>query len=109
MAELSCEKLFVHFQDLRSGFQQGNAESGNPDEADWWEGEPSLSITRASPELFFHSLLEAISQTEKLRVSESEWLSDDDFRMHMDTLFAAFRARGGEIEFSGKAESGHVT
>ena len=108
VAELSCEKLFVHYQDLCAGFQQGKMEAGTADDAEWWEGEPSISITRTNPDIFFHSVLEAISQSEKLLVLESEWLSDGDFRVFMDTLFAAFRARGGEVEFAGFTEADHA-
>ena len=109
VAELSCARVFVHFQDLCSGFQQGTAEAGRPNDADWWEGEPAITITRSNPDVFFHSLLEAISQSEKLLVKETEWLSDEDFRMHMDTLFAAFRARGGAIEFAYDSRINHET
>ena len=75
VAELSCEKLFMNYQDLNSGFQQSNEESGTLEDADWWAGEPSLSIHRADPETFFSSVFADLKGVSKVQVHDMEWLA----------------------------------
>jgi hypothetical protein len=99
VAELSCEKLFMHFQDLSSGFQQATEEAGTLDDADWWAGEPPLSIHGLDPETFFRGVLGEMGETDCLRVLDMEWLAQGDFRIRVETLLAAFKAQGGEVLF----------
>lgn len=98
VAELSCEKLFMQYQDLTAGFQQSAAAAGNADDADWWADEPPLAITRADPEQFFLSILTELGDVEKLTVRDLEWLGQrGDFKDRVEVLLTAFEARGGEI------------
>lgn len=99
VAELSCEKLFMHFQDLSSGFQQATEEAGTLDDADWWAGEPPLSIHGIDPETFFRGVLGEMRETHCLQVLDMEWLVQGDFRIRVETLLAAFKAQGGEVLF----------
>ena len=99
VAELSCEKLFMHFQDLSSGYQQATEEAGTLDDADWWAGEPPLSIHAIDPENFFRGVLGEMRETDCLQVLDMEWLAQGDFRIRVETLLAAFKARGGEVLF----------
>lgn len=102
VAELSCEKLYMHFQDLNAGFQHAAREAGSLDQA-WWAGEPALHIDAAEPEDFFRSLLAELEAVEKIRVRDMEWLNQGDFRIRVETLLAAFKARGGEVAFQSRA------
>ena len=43
VADLSCEKLFMNYQDINSGLQASREEAGTLEDADWWAGEPSLN------------------------------------------------------------------
>jgi len=101
VAELSCEKLFMHYQDLTAGFQQSAVAAGNADDADWWADEPPLAITRADPEQFFLSILTELGDVEKLTVRDLEWLGQrSDFRSRVEALLAAFEERGGDIRYA---------
>jgi hypothetical protein len=99
VADLSCEKLFMHYQDLNAGFQQGNEEAGTPDDADWWAGEPSLHIHSSDPETFFSNVLEDLKEVNTIQVQDMEWLAQGEFRVRVETLLTAFKARGGEVVY----------
>ena len=70
VADLSCEKLFMNYQDLNSGVQASREEAGTLEDADWWAGEPSLNISTADPEKFFASVLADLNNVNKLQVLE---------------------------------------
>ena len=99
IADLSCEKLFMHYQDLNSGYHQAAEESGTLDDADWWAGEPPLAIDNTDPEAFFRSVLTDIKDVDSVRVLDMEWLAQGEFRIRVETLLAAFKARGGEVSY----------
>ncbi|NKB35201.1 MAG: hypothetical protein GKR91_19050 [Pseudomonadales bacterium] len=99
VAELSCEKLFMYYQDLQAGFQQGNEEAGTPDDADWWAGEPSLHISSIDPETFFANVLDDLKEVNTLQVQDMEWLAQGEFRVRVETLLVAFKARGGAVNY----------
>lgn len=99
VADLSCEKLFVHYEGLCSGFHQAEEEQGTLDDADWWAGEPPLSISSIDTEDFFRSLLADLKKVETLHVLDMQWLAQGDFRIRVDTLLAAFKAKGGDVIF----------
>ncbi len=104
VAELSCEKLFMHFQDFSAGFQQGNEEAGTPDDAEWWAGEPSLHIESIDPDAFFNSVLQELKDINTIQVQDMEWLAQGEFRVRVETLLTAFKARGGEVRFKSAEE-----
>lgn len=99
VADLSCEKLFIHYEGLNSGFHQAEVEQGTLDDADWWAGEPPLSISSSDPETFFRSVLADLKDIDSLRVLDMEWLAQGDFRIRVETLLAAFKAKGSEVIF----------
>ena len=105
VAHLSCEKLFMHYQDLNAGFQQGNKEEGIPDDADWWAGEPSLHIRRSDPETFFRGVLDDLKEVNAIQVQDMEWLAQCEFRVRVETLLTAFKARGGEVKYKNNKET----
>ena len=100
VAELSCEKLFIHYQDLNAGFQQGNQEQGLAEDADWWAGEPNLHINSIDPDSFFSSVLEDLKEVNTIHVQDMEWLVQGEFRVRVETLLIAYKARGGEDQFA---------
>ncbi|MBL4821545.1 MAG: hypothetical protein JKY98_11240 [Gammaproteobacteria bacterium] len=97
VAELSCEKLFVHYEGLCSGFHQAPEEAGTIDDEEWWAGEPPLAITSIDPDDFFRGLLTDLKGVDTLKVLDIQWLSQGEFRIRVDTLLAAFKATGSEI------------
>ncbi|MDA1371121.1 MAG: hypothetical protein O2971_10215 [Proteobacteria bacterium] len=99
VAELSCEKLFMHFQDLNSSVQQGREEQGTLADADWWAGEPALLINTIDHEEFFRAVLSDLQNVDQLSVKDVEWLVQGDFRIRVDTLLAAFQAGGGQVSY----------
>ncbi|MSR11621.1 MAG: hypothetical protein EXR84_07470 [Gammaproteobacteria bacterium] len=105
VVDLSCQKLFVHYLDLNSGFAQGIPESGMLENADWWAGEPPLAISTTAPEEFFRSVQKEILKADQLRIVDMEWMAQGDFRIRVETLIAAFRAAGGEIIYGATEES----
>ena len=101
VADLSCEKLFMNYQDLNSGVQVSREEAGTLEDADWWAGEPSLNISTADPEKFFACVLADLNNVNKLQVLDLEWLSQGEFRVRVETLLLAFKAAGGEVVYKG--------
>ena len=100
VAELSCEKLFMNYQDLNSGFQVSKEEAGTLEDADWWAGEPTLDIGKADPEEFFASVLADLNGVSKVRVLDLEWLNQGEFRVRVETLLLAFKAAGGKVTYN---------
>lgn len=99
VAELSCEKLYMHFQDLVSGIQQASPEAGTQDDAEWWAGEPALLLHSLDPESFFRALLDELRETDTVIVKELEWLAHGEFKIRVDTLLTAFKIRGGKVTY----------
>ena len=99
IAELSCEKLFVHYSDVNSGFHEAEAEEGTMDDADWWAGEPPLLIHSIDPDKFFSNVMQDLKGVDSLRVLDMEWVVQGDFRIRVETLLAAARAKGVEVVF----------
>ena len=84
-----------------SGVQASREEAGTLEDADWWAGEPSLSISTADPEKLFASVLADLNNVNKLQVLDLEWLSQGEFRVRVETLLLAFKAAGGEVVYKG--------
>jgi|TARA_B110000881_G_scaffold71975_1_gene62471 hypothetical protein len=99
LAELSCQKLFVLYSGLNSGFHEAEAEEGTIDDADWWAGEPPLLIHSIDPDEFFSSVMQDLKGVDSLTVLDMEWVAQGDFRIRVETLLAAVRARGVEVVF----------
>lgn len=99
LVELSCQKLYVHYQGLCSGIGDGLAEAGTPDDADWWAGEPPLQIAAPAPEEFFRGVQHDLQGAHKVRVLDMEWMDQGEFRIRVETLLSAFRATGGEVSY----------
>ena len=99
VAVLSCEKLFMYFQDINAGFQNSASEEGTIDDAEWWAGEPALLTSKADPERFFASVLDDLADIDSVKVKDMEWLDQGEFRVRVETMLTAFKAKGGEVVY----------
>lgn len=104
VAELSCEKLFVHYQGLSSGIHHAKEEAGTFDDAEWWAGEPPLLVSSMDTEEFFRSVQSDITGVDSLQVLDMEWLQQGDFRIRVETLLAAFKAQGSDVVFQNQEQ-----
>ena len=100
VVELSCEKLFMHFEDARSEVNKGMEEAGTFAEADWWSGEPPLLIDNLDPDEYFRSIEAELILADVVQVLDPEWLVRGDFQIRVETLLAAIRARGKRVQYS---------
>lgn len=98
VAELSCERLFMHYQQL--GTTMGATLQGPaPDVWELSEEEPpGLLMERTTQELFA-GVDRELREADVLRVVDTEWLGVDVFRQDVDALLEAFRRRGGRVEY----------
>ena len=91
VADLSCEKLFVYYEGLNSGFHQALEEAGTLDDAEWWAGEPPLKINSSATESFFRSVLADLRDSDSFPVRAREGLGQGGFRIWVKTLMRRFK------------------
>ena len=92
--ELSCERLYMHYQQADVALRDPA-----PDACELPEEElPALFVKRNTQELF-DGLDRELREADVLRVVDTEWLGVDAFRQDVEVLFAAFRRRGGRVEY----------
>ncbi|HJN43528.1 MAG: hypothetical protein QGI10_07120 [Vicinamibacterales bacterium] len=97
VVELSCERLFMRYNDARAiGGQLGGAEGAGDAP---WDGEPPTDIEERTCEELFQDLDRELRGADVLRVLDRNWLVGEELRQEVDALLAAFRARGGRVEF----------
>ena len=96
IVELSCQQLHMHSLEMR--VTSGQAE-GDFDPLE--EGEPPTAFGQRTTEQLFESLGRDLDGVDLLRVVEHRWLSegDEELQREFHALLAAFRARGGRVEF----------
>ena len=95
IAELSCEKLYMHFADINAASKFGENESGISEDAEWWSGEPSVVVAGSDQKALFDSLLENISEADILIITDRQWLVEGKFSEFVTTLLQQFSAGGG--------------
>ena len=94
MVELSCRALFMRSADL----------ANEPAEAVDWApgmGEPPAAFHRRSVEDMVESLEQDLADAQILRLVEPEWLDNMAGTSRVQSVIAAFRARGGVVEMAG--------
>ncbi|MEC9223832.1 MAG: hypothetical protein VYE56_08075 [Pseudomonadota bacterium] len=89
----------MYFQDINAGFQNSASEEGTIDDAEWWAGEPALLTSKADPERFFASVLDDLADIDSIKVKDMEWLDQGEFRVRVETMLTAFKAKGGEVVY----------
>ncbi len=95
--ELSCERLYMRWADARSGLGQAHAEAGPDPGSGWWIGEPPTEVRSSGVEEVLADLESGLANVEVLRVADSGWLMDGEFREKVEAVFDRFRARGGMV------------
>ena len=93
VAELSCERLYMHYQHARVTTMPVGVEA--PERA---EVEPPSEWTARTTEQLFDEIERQLQGADVLRLVETEWLVVDDYRRHVERVLAAFRGRGGRVE-----------
>ena len=64
-----------------------------------WEGEPPAVLNRRTPADLIQELESDLSRADVLRIVDRQWLASEEIGQHVEALVAAFRARGGLVEF----------
>jgi hypothetical protein len=91
--ELSCERLYMQYVDARR--------TSEPDDDDATvNGEPPARFERRSVRQLFDDLAHDLGDADLLRVTDTEWLAQEDFRREVTALVDAVRARGARVEMS---------
>ena len=78
--------------------------AGEPAEAVDWSpgmGEPPAAFHRRSVEDMMESLEQDLADAQILRLVEPEWLDNMAGAFRVQSVIAAFRARGGVVEMAG--------
>ena len=78
--------------------------AGEPAEALDWSpgmGEPPAAFHRRSVEDMVESLEQDLADAQILRLVEPEWLDNMAGAFRVQSVIAAFRARGGVVEMAG--------
>ena len=94
VVELSCEQLYMQFNDVSGGSRIGSPEQGSLDGADWWAGEPPAEMPQSRLDELFQTLEKRLEQVDVLRVSNRDWLKDDVFKARVYGLLTEFQSRG---------------
>jgi hypothetical protein len=66
---------------------------------DVWAGEPAAVFTRRTPDALMQGLADELRDVQVLRITDIEWLAATDLRSQVEPVLAAFRARGGVLEY----------
>jgi len=96
---LSCQRLYMGYNDARSQLGCARADQSCNDE-DWWSGEPPLAVGSQPVEQLFAELKEEIVRADVLVLEDREWMQDEDFSYQVKQLLIQFRAHGGEVRYS---------
>ena len=98
VAELSCERLYMHYQHARLTMDRP-AQPPAPDPRELWNDEPSAVFDARTTEQLFSDVDRELGNAEVVRVVDTGWLAVDAFRRDVEDLLAAFRRRGGRVEY----------
>ena len=97
VAELSCERLYMHYQ--HSSVTMRSAASATSAAVELGEGEPPTVCVERTTRQLFSEVDHELRRADVLRVLETQWLAVDAFRRDVEGLLAAFRRRGGRVEY----------
>ena len=96
--ELSCRSLYMWCLDSESPARQASGASS--DDHQPWMGEPPAVFGQPSAENLLRQVEDDLRQVDVLRVLDGEWLTSTDLGDRIEPVLAAFRARGGRVEFA---------
>ena len=101
-AELSCERLYMHYQHARL-MMDGSAQPPAPGAPSPWsepdDAEPPAVFDERTTQQLFSDVDRELRNADVVRVVETGWLAVDAFRRDVEDLLAAFRRRGGRVEY----------
>ena len=95
VAELSCERLYMHYHSLAA--IQGSGEEAPSSEL--WDEEPLPAFAGRTCEALLCDLERELDKSALLRIRGAEWLAADGFGESVKGLLARFRRRGGTVEY----------
>lgn len=98
VAELSCERLYMHYQQT-SLTMQCSGQHPVSDERELSDEEPPAVFAERTTQQLFRDVDRDLRGADLVRVVGTGWLVDDVFRSQVDVLLAAFRRRGGRVEY----------
>lgn len=96
--ELSCQRLYLWYLDTQITRGQQPATSG-PEDREPWDGEPAACFEERTVAALFGDLERELLDVRILRIRQREWLIHEEMAREFETLLAAFRKRGGRVEF----------
>lgn len=99
--ELSCRSLYMRHLD-----SERLARAGRSPELDYepWMGEPPTVFARRTDASLLRQVENDLKNVDVLRMLEGEWLASTGLGDQIEPLLAAFRARGGRVEFTREHE-----
>ena len=99
VAELSCERLYMQYQQTGLTTDPGDGDDAASLWTDADDTEPPAVFERRTTQQLFSSVDRELGDAEVLRVVDAEWLAVEPFRQEVEDLIAAFRRRGGRVEY----------
>lgn len=93
--ELSCESLYMRYQDARSG--AARRQVSNHDDPTG-PGSASMGLVTPTPDELFAELDRQLAEADELRVLERDWLDRGVFGHEVGERLEAFRRHGGRVE-----------
>ncbi len=110
VAELSCERLYMHYQHTRLTMDRP-AQPRAPDATSPWsdsdDDEPPAVFDERTTRQLFRQVDRELRNADVVRVVDTGWLAVDAFRRDVEDLLAAFRQRGGRVEYPRHAPISH--
>jgi len=97
VAELSCERLYMHYHSL--GAMGLGDTGGTAGLLEWWDEDPASVFSVRAPDALFGALARQLDWADVLQISGAEWLAVDGFGEHVNRLLVGFRRRGGKVEY----------
>jgi hypothetical protein len=89
--EVSCERLYMQFVDARRAPEPSATELVV-------DGEPPARFDRRTVQQLFADIARDVDDADVLRLTHTEWLTEEEFRHEVTTLVDAVRGRGGRVE-----------
>ena len=104
VAELSCERLYMHYQHARLTMDRA-AQPPAPGAPSPWsdsdDAEPPAMFDERTTQQLFSDVDRELRNADVVRVVDTGWLAVHAFRRDVEELLAAFRRRGGRVEHQG--------
>jgi hypothetical protein len=94
--ELSCQALYMRA--LNSEAVGGQGESSVYDHEPWM-GEPPTDFEKSASDDWLRQIEMQLKDVDVLTLLDDEWLKATPINDQIEPVIAAFRARGGRVEF----------